>query len=150
MTADEAEGRLRELLAAAGVDLESPSRADVAKTWDVWRRFAAEPIAGIDPDPEGDILRAEYLVVDWFEGDGEHFEVSLTRQFYAAFPDDEGEFHDQQQRSCTFRYTVTDALRALEERCVESFDVDLDTFFERMLALPGFQLADGPVALRIG
>ncbi len=43
MTGDEAIGRLRQMLEAAGVSEQQPSIADVELTWQVMRRFAAEP-----------------------------------------------------------------------------------------------------------
>jgi hypothetical protein len=63
--------------------------------------------------------------------------------------DEDGEFHDQTQVHCTYLYTPTDALRALPEGGYDSFDVDLDTFFARILELPAFRLEDTPVALRL-
>jgi len=107
MRAVDAEARLRELLVAGGVRLGAPTREDVAKTWDSWRRFATEPLDDVDPDPEGDALRAAFYLFDWDEEAGVSFRVSLGRQYY----------------------------------------VDLDTFFARMLALPGFRVEVDPVGL---
>jgi hypothetical protein len=51
---------------------------------------AAEPVTGIDPDPDGDGILAEYLIVDWFQGQGEHFQQTFTRQF--TFVDEDGHY----------------------------------------------------------
>src|SRR4051812_33657992 len=99
MHVDEAEQRLRELLDVAGVGgardsdydhIKPATKADVSRSWRVFQQFAAEPVTGIDPEPDGDGILAEYLIVDWFQGQGEHFQQSLTRQF--SFIDDDGEY----------------------------------------------------------
>jgi hypothetical protein len=101
---EEAEHRLRELLARAGVDIDAPTAEDVDRTWEVVRTFAAEPCEDADPvDEDGDGILAQYGVYDW--GQGEHFELDMTRQF--SFSDDDGEYDHMAQLQCTFRFGPT-------------------------------------------
>jgi hypothetical protein len=135
MTSDEAPDRLRALLREAGVDLDRPSADDVQTTWQVMRRFAAEPVDDADPrEAEGDGILAQYGTYDW--GDGEQFELDMTRQF--SFSDEDGEYSHMAQLQCTFQFEPSDALRALGEANLWSFDLPLDEFFDEALALPGF------------
>jgi hypothetical protein len=143
---DEAEGRLRERLVAAGVDADAPSRADLARTWDVWRRFAAEPVEDADPrEEDGDGVLAQYGVYDW--GEGERYELDLTRQF--SFSDEDGEYSHMAQLSCTFRFAPTPELQALTAASLWSFGMAVDDFFAQALAMPGFRVDADPVALEI-
>jgi hypothetical protein len=153
---DEAEGRLRDLLSAAGVTgardssydrIQPATKRDVVNAWSAFRQFAAEPVTGIDPDPEGDGILAEYIVVDWFQGQGEHFVQSLTRQF--AFVDEDGEYSHMAQLHCEFLYIPTPEARAAGERNLWSFGRSLDEFFDKALALPGFQYEAEPVGLKV-
>jgi hypothetical protein len=102
MRSDEAADRLRALLADAGVNLERPAAEDVARTWDVMRRFAAEVVEDAEPPEEdGDGILAQYGTYDWHDGDGPHFELDMTRQF--ALTDEDGEYSHMAQLRCTFR-----------------------------------------------
>jgi hypothetical protein len=136
MTSDEAPDRLRELLRDAGVDVERPTHGDVERTWEVIRRFAEERVDDAQALEEGgDGILAQYGIFAW---DGPpHFELDMTRQF--SFADDDGEYSHMTQLQCTFQFAVTDELRALGEDNLWSFDLTLDTFFEKSLAMPGFR-----------
>ncbi len=156
MHVDDAEHRLRELLCAAGVTgaydssydrIQPATKIHVASAWSAFRQFAAEPVTGIDPDPEGDGILAEYIVVDWFQGQGEHFYQSLTRQF--AFVDDEGEYTHTAQLHCEFLYAATSEARAVGEGNMWSFGRSLDEFFDEALAMRGFRYDDEPVGIKV-
>ena len=113
MTSDEAIGRLRRMLEAAGVSEQRPSIADVELTWQVMRPFAAELVDDAEPaDQDGDGILAQYGVYDW--GDGEHFDLGMTRQF--SFSDEDGEYDHMSQLNCTFHFAPTDELRAIPAR----------------------------------
>lgn len=122
------------MLRAAGVDPDAPALDDVVTTWEVYRRFAAEPVDGIAPDAEADGVLAQFGTFDW--GAGPAFELDMTRQL--AFEDEDGEYDHMAQVTCTFRFPANDALTALSESNLWSFDLTLDEFFARALALPGF------------
>lgn len=150
MTSDDAIGRLRQLIAEAGVHERQPSVEDVDRTWAVMRQFAAEPVEDADSlEDGGDAILAQYGVYDW--GAGEYFELDMTRQF--SFSDEDGEYDHMSQLHCTFRFQPTDALRGLGERNLWSFGRSLDEFFDEALAMPGFQHTNSaklaPVSLEI-
>ena len=156
MHVDEAEHRLRDLLCAVGVTgardssfdrVRPASRTHVASAWSAFRQFAAEPVTGIDSDPEGDGILAEYLIVDWFQGQGEHFEQGLTRQF--AFLDEDGEYSHMAQLHCEFLYAPTPEALAVGERSSWSFGRPLDAFFAEALATAGFQFEADPVGIKV-
>ena len=154
MHSDQAADRLRELVLEADVDPEQPTHEDVERTWAMMRRFAFEPVEDVPSEPGGDDdgILAQYGVYDWSStGDAEFFELDMTRQF--SFYDEDGEYDHMAQLSCTFRFEPTDDLRALGEGNLWSFDMDLGTFFEHALAMPGFagvrESGAVPVALDI-
>jgi hypothetical protein len=153
---NDAEARLRALLVQAGVtgardsdydNIRAANRADVASAWTAFQQFAAESVTGIDPDPEGDGILAEYLIVDWFQGQGERFEQGFTRQF--AFVDEDGEYSHTAQLHCEFLYAPTPEARAVGEWGAWSFGRPLDAFFAEALATPGFRLEADPVGIRV-
>jgi hypothetical protein len=147
MHSDEAVNRLRELLAQAGVDIEHPMAEDVERTWAVYRHFADEPVEDAEPrEEEGDGILAQYGTYSWSPG---RFEVDLTRQL--AFTDEDGGYDHMAQLNCTFRFELTDALKAVPSADLWSFGLDLDAFFAQVLALPGFAGVRGlrPVELDI-
>lgn len=123
------------------------TRDDVARAWRAFQQFAAEPVTGIDPDPEGDGVLTEYLVVDWFQGQGEHFEQGLTRQF--AFLDEDGEYSHMAQLHSEFLYAPTPEARAVGEWSSWSLGRPLDAFFAEALATPGFQFEADPVGIKV-
>jgi hypothetical protein len=104
-------------------------------------------VTGIDPDPEGDGILAEYLVVDWYQGQGEHFQQSLTRQF--AFLVEDGEYSHMAQLHCEFLYAPTREAHAVGEMVLWSFGRLLDEFFAEALASPGFQFVADPVGIKV-
>src|SRR5262249_6468851 len=109
--------------------------ADVERTWSVMRAFANETVEDADPPEEmGDGILAQYGVYDW--GEGEHFELDMTRQ--VSFSDDEGEYDHMAQLQCCFRYEPTPGLRAIKPANLWSFDMSLDEFFEQALAMSGY------------
>ena len=59
------------------------------------------------PDADGDMLLYQWGTYDW--GEGEAFEIDLTRQFLTDDPEDENMW----QLSLRFRFLPTDPLRAL-------------------------------------
>lgn len=137
MRSDEAADRLRELLVEAGVDVERPAHADVGLTWDVMRRFALELAEDVPAEPGGydDGLFAEYGIFDWtFTGEHEHFELGMSRQFAVPAP---GQPVLRQVR-CTFTFAPTAQLRELGEAGLDSFEIGVDAFFAKALAMPGF------------
>lgn len=129
------EARFRARLTEAGVDLERPTAADVDRTWEVMRDFFSDtPVRGTEPE-DGDALLAQYGTYDW--GDGEHFELDLTRQLiYGDRGDD-----DMFQLNCTFRFTPTDELRGTGQGNLWSFDApSVDAFFADAMRLQGFRV----------
>jgi hypothetical protein len=137
MTSDESLERLLALLAQAGVDLEQPTAADVARTWAVMRAFAAEPVDDAEPAAEdGDGILAQYGVYEW-EQRGEHFELDMTRQFTARGSGAVTQLH------CTFRYASSVELRGFGEASMWSFGMELDDFFDEALRMPGFAAVHG-------
>lgn len=116
--------------------MERPSALDVERTWGVWRRFAAEDVEDAAPrDIDGDMFLAQYGIYSSSAG-GKAFQLDMTRQF--TFYDEDDEYDHMSQMNCTFEYAVTDDLRALGESNLWS-GADLDAFFDRALALPGFR-----------
>jgi hypothetical protein len=150
LTSDEAIDRLRELLAQAGVDLDSPSADDVERTWQVMRRFAAESVQDAMPrEQDGDGILAQYGTYDW--GDGPRFSLDMTRQF--CFEDADGEYDHMSQLNCTFDFEPTEELRAFGAQNLWSFGLPLEEFFDAALAMRGFagarELGAQPIRLDI-
>jgi hypothetical protein len=145
MTSDEAEGRLRALITAAGVDLENPTTADVARTWEAVRAAFAEKPDDIDPAPMGDGLLAQYGVYA-FTGDPV-YELDITRQL--AFLGEDGGFGYMTQLHCAFIFAPTAELEALDAWDLWSWDSE--DFFADALAAPGFRIVAerGLVPLRL-
>jgi hypothetical protein len=150
LTSHEAIDRLRELLAQAGVDVDSPSADDVERTWQVMRRFAAEPVQDAPPrERNGDGILAQYGTYDW--GDGPRFSLDMTRQF--CFEDADGEYDHMSHLNCTFDFEPTDEMRALGADNLWSFGMAVDEFFDAALAMRGFagvrELGAQPIRLDI-
>jgi len=143
---EQAEDRLRELLTQAGVNLSAPTAEDVERSWDVIERFALEGAEDVPSEPGDydDGILAQHGVYDW--GEGESFEVDMTRQF--SFYKD-GEYDHMAQLQCTFHFEPTDELRAAGEKNLWSFDTDLDEFFAAARALPGFVAVRGLMPTRL-
>jgi hypothetical protein len=135
MLSDQAEDRLRLLLREAGVAIERPTGADLRRTWQVMHQFAAESVEDTAPaEEDGDGILAQYGTYDF--GEGEHFEVDMTRQF--TFYDEDGEYDHTSQLACTFRFPPSDDLRRIGAGDLWSFGVPLDEFFDQALQMPGF------------
>jgi len=62
-------------------------------------------------ESDGDMLLFQWAIHD--AGDGERFEIGLTRQFVVA-SDDEDEDEDLVQLSATFRFEPSEAMRAID------------------------------------
>ena len=94
--------RLREMLTQAGVDRERP---EPLATWDVFRKFAAEEIDGIEPDDDG-------FLFSWgLSGSAQRFQIGFLRQF--SFYTAAGEYDHMEQLRCTFDFEPTPELSAL-------------------------------------
>lgn len=130
------------MLTAAGVNLASPSGADLGTALQVFRDFSEIPVEDVNKEEDGDMVLLQYGTYDW--GSGAFFEVDLVRQL---MPLGEGGEEDDDlifQLHCTFRYVPTDSLRALR-----SFDRwmdvgDEEAFWNEMLAMPAFRLTETP------
>jgi len=127
-----------ELLAAAGVDPDAASPSDVGRAIDAAQRFSSVTFDDADPrEDDGDMFLAQFGTHDWGEGDS--FEVDLTRQF--SFSDAEGEYVRLEQLHLTFSLEPTAALRALGSGNLWSSDVGIDAFFGQVRELPAFALS---------
>jgi hypothetical protein len=147
MESSQVEGRMRERLAAAGVDIDAPAADDVAVTWDIVIDLARERVSdgNLDRGSDGDMLLAQYGTYDW--GAGALFQADLTRQF--IFNLDDGEYGWMAQLQCTFYYEPTPFLRELADDNLWSSGLDLDEFTATFRAMPGFQVTDRPLRLEI-
>jgi hypothetical protein len=145
MKSDEAEGRLRALIAAAGVDPENLETADVARTWDAVRQAFAERPDDIDQSEDGDGLLAQYGVYA-FTGP-ETYQVEIARQF--SFLDEDGEWTHFAQLHCIFHFAATGELKEVGRG--ELWSWDAEDFFADALATPGFRIVEerGLVPLRL-
>ncbi len=128
------------MLTAAGVNLASPSGADLGKALTVFRDFSAIPVEDVIKDEDGDMVLFQYGTYDW--GSGEFFEVDLVRQLMPPGEDDEEDDDVIFQLHCTFRYWPTDSLRSLGsfERWMTVGDED--TFWSEIPAMPAFGLTE--------
>ncbi|MBJ7331600.1 MAG: hypothetical protein JHC95_17025 [Solirubrobacteraceae bacterium] len=127
---EDVETAFRALLRDAGVDLQNPTAADVPRTWQVVRDFAAVPVRGTLPaEEEGDAVLAQY------GGGPEEFTLDMTRQLIFGDRGDE----DMAQLMCSFVFEPTPELDALGASDLWSIDrKDLGTFFVEALAMRGF------------
>jgi hypothetical protein len=147
MKSSEALSTLTGMLTAAGVNLASPSGADLSKALTVFRNFSEIPVEDVNKEEDGDMVLFQYGTYDW--GSGEFFEVDLVRRLMP--PGEDGEEDDDVifQLQCTFRYVPTDSLRALG-----SFDRwmavgDENTFWNEIEAMPAFGLTEIPSSLSV-
>lgn len=116
------------------------------------REFTSEPVEDALPEEDTDGVLAQFGTYD--RGEGEHFELGMTRQIIVADPeDDEDEQGVMTQLECTFRFTPSPELRAVGSGDLWSFDFSPTEFFDRAVALPGFRevraIAPTPAALVI-
>ncbi|HZS24691.1 MAG TPA: hypothetical protein VFA30_06840 [Gaiellaceae bacterium] len=134
MRYEDGETTLKALLRERGVDLGDP---DPLATWTTFKEFAAMPAMpaeGVDPDG-GDMVLFQWGVYDWYDGNGERFEIDFTRQF--SILTRRGDYDHMEQLHCTFQYEPTEELRALgagDEWIVG----DLDAGFGNVESLPVF------------
>ncbi|MFT4253349.1 MAG: hypothetical protein QM608_12770 [Caulobacter sp.] len=130
---------LKAFLAATVGDPETASpRALMAGVVAFYREV---PPTGLPDDPPGDMLLFQYGCYDW--GQGETFELDLTRQF--SHDDDGG----LSQLHATLHFAPDEDLRALGR-----FDVwcwspgEAAEILETVLASPALALAEGRPTLR--
>src|SRR3954452_16086085 len=118
MHVDDAETRLRDMLCEAGIDgardsdwehLRPATAGDVAKAWEIFTRFAEQPVEGVDP--EGGDVDASYGVYDWHQGRGEQFQLKIGRGY--VFLGEDGEYDYSATLNLEFLYTPTPELLAL-------------------------------------
>lgn len=72
------------------------------------RFYQEERVAHCPPDEDGDLLLFQWGVYDW--GDGDHFELNISRQLMTAAGDGN---EAVRQLSLTFRYPAEPPLRKL-------------------------------------
>jgi hypothetical protein len=159
MNVDDAEARLRTMLCEAGVEgaresdweqLRPATAADVARGWEVFTRFAEEPVEGVDP--EGGDVGASYGVFSFRPGDDEPFKLEVARGY--VFLDEDGEYSHSAMLHLEFLYTPTPELLALGRGNVYADAVgadlgSLDAFLADLLATPAFQIQDEPIGMRV-
>lgn len=125
----DAEATLKAMLRERGADARDP-----LATWATFKEFAAIPVEGVDPD-EGDLLLFQWGAYDWADGNGERFEIDVTRQF--SILDRRSEYDHMEQLRCTFYYEPTAELLAFGsgERWLPP---DLESGFAEVESLPVF------------
>jgi hypothetical protein len=159
MNVADAETRLRDMLCQADIEgaresdweqLRPATAGDVAKAWEIFARFAEEPVEGVDP--EGGDVGASYGVFSFRPGDVEHFQLSIARGYVFLFED--GEYSHSAMLHLEFLYTPTPELLALGRGNVYADAVGadlgpLDEFLADLLATPAFQIKDEPFGMRV-
>jgi hypothetical protein len=92
---------LEQMLTDAGFDRENPV-LDVF--WQVFKRFAAMPVEGMDPEMDADMLLFQ-CALDLKERDDfsprPHYMIDFTRQFTH---EENGEYAGMEQLGCSFYY----------------------------------------------
>jgi hypothetical protein len=150
MRSAESERVLESMVRAAGVDPDYPAAADVTRTWDVFKKFAAIPAEDLTGEPDDDGVLVSHGTYDWQDGLGPRFSLDFTRQFMYY---DDGEYDHMAQLGCTFSFEPVPPLAELGSANIWSFDRPLDTFFALAEQLHGFQriraLAAAPLRLEI-
>jgi hypothetical protein len=132
---EEAEGRFRALLAEAGVDLDGPFEPDtVRRAWEAFKRFAAEPVDGMSPEDDSDMLLVQA------DGTGESFSFGMLRQFIHKEAD--GEDGAMEQIECSFKFGDVSDLVELS-LSLWSSEVPDGEFFEWVEETPAFRAAAG-------
>lgn len=135
MLPPESAATLRQFLILRGVDFDSADLGRVIGA--VLEFYETVSASGVVSDVQSDMLLFQYGVYDW--GDGECFEVDLTRQFII-----EGEEGDDaiSQLRCTTFYSATSDLKALG--CSDfwcSARHELDGFAARIFSCPALRAA---------
>jgi hypothetical protein len=136
MLNDEAEQTLNEMLTAAGVDFDQP---DPALVWRVFKDFSRIPV---DCAEDGILFQCGVYA---FSGT-EQFHFDFTRQFTI---EEDGEYDHMEQLQCTLLAPPTDELRACKANLWSFDSPTLDAYFERVEAMPEFQLGIGRQGYRL-
>lgn len=124
----EAEGRLNEMLAAAGFSFEAP---DPKLGWNVFKRFCAVAVH----DVEDGVL----WQIGCYDFTGEmRCHLDFVRQF--SF-DEDGEYDHMEQLHLEFTSQPTAVLRSLERNAWAFDHASLDAFFVAVESLPEFRTA---------
>ena len=118
---DQAEGKLRHMLEAAGVQFQSP---DLETFWQVYKEFTAIPV-------EVDTSEDDALLFQWGRDragsmSGQGFYLNITRQF--CINDEDGEYDHMEQLSATLRYA-----RGVETEAGNFWSYDFGNSFERFI-----------------
>lgn len=99
--------------------------------------YATIRASGLNPDPDSDMLLFQYGVFDW--GEGEFFELDITRQFIAAGQEDDDAIS---QLRCTTKFESTTELRSIQSWNIWcQKPADLTEFREGIFASRGYQAA---------
>lgn len=111
MRVDEAETRLREMFAEAGLDSPDVDLRTAARTaWTTYKAFAAEPVDVAANDPDVDMVLFEIGAADWEDG-RRTFNLMLTRQF--VLNDASGEYDHMEHLHCHLYCDLTPELERL-------------------------------------
>lgn len=111
MRVDEAETRLREMFAEAGLDSPDVDLRTAARTaWTTYKAFAAEPVDVAANDPDADMVLFEIGAADWEDG-RRTFNLMLTRQF--VLNDASGEYDHMEHLHCHLYCDLTPELERL-------------------------------------
>ena len=102
---EDGESTLRAMLEERGVDIDNP---DPLQTWATFKEFAALPVEGVAPE-DGDMFLFQWGAYDWHDGNGERFEIDVTRQFVINTP--RGDYDHMEQLHCTFYYGASAQLQ---------------------------------------
>ena len=113
MRIDEAESRLREMLAAAGVDIAAAQPAAARTGWETYKAFAAESVAEAADDPDRDMLNYVYGTADLGEG-RRGFSLLLRRQL--EFHSSDGEYDRMDHLLCSLSCDLTPELEQVPYR----------------------------------
>lgn len=136
MRITDAHQHLLAMLSREGIEPGVVPTVDIGKIVEVFRRFAAVPVADARPDAEdGDGVLAQFGTYD-FRGRRE-FSVDLTRQFFVAGDEDS----PPTQLSCTLHWEPSPETDALGAGSQWSFGSPLGEFFDEAAALPGWAWA---------
>ena len=129
MEVNQAEDRLRQLLAESGFDFNNPNPM---LGWQVFKQFVQEPVAVAD---DGVLFQ---LGVYEFTG-SEQCHFDFTRQF--SVDDEKGEYDHMEQLSFLFLCDPTEKLRQIEtNRWAYDFPA-LEAFFAEVEGMEAFQMA---------
>ena len=108
--------------------------------------YEIDRLQGASPDGDDDMLLFQWGTHDWYDGDGEHYSVDLTRQLIVG----PGEDEDIHQLALTYRFTSGAASRALGNgnRWCKS-PVAINEFRQYVLASPAVLAVIAETPLRV-